>query len=108
MSASTGTRKETMEQIEKLEKRVDKIEENNILEQIAGFKPILQALNENVKKISENSIEKARVEKLENKVEQLENELQNETSKKEAKLFEEIIKYIILAIVGVAVGYFIK
>ena len=99
-----------MEQIEKLEKRVDKIEDkvNNILEQIAGFKPILQALNENVKKISENSIEKARVEKLEYKVGQLENELQNETSKKEAKLLEEIIKYIILAIVGIAVGYFIK
>ena len=99
-----------MEQIEKLEKRVDKIEDkvNNILEQIAGFKPILQALNENVKKISENSIEKARVEKLEYKVGQLENELQNETSKKEAKLLEEIIKYIILAIVGIAVGYFIN
>ena len=58
MSASTWTRKENMEQIERLEKRVDKIEEkvNNILEQIAGFKPILQALNENFKKIIENSI----------------------------------------------------
>ena len=99
-----------MEQYDKLEKRIEKLEDKQtlILQELAAFKPILEALNENVKKISENSIEKSRVEKLENKVEQLENDLQNETSKKKAKLFEEIIKYIILAIVGVAVGYFIK
>ena len=99
-----------MEQYDKLEKRIEKLEDKQtlILQELAAFKPILEALNENVKKISENSIEKSRVEKLENKVEQLENELQNETSKKKAKLFEEIIKYIILAIVGVAIGYFIK
>ena len=99
-----------MEQYDKLEKRIEKLEDKQelILQELATFKPILEALNENVKKISENSIEKSRVEKLENKVEQLENELQNETSKKKAKLLEEIIKYIILAIVGVAIGYFIK
>lgn len=99
-----------MEQYDRLEKRIEKLEDKQtmMLQELATFKPILQALNENVKKIGENSIEKSRVEKLENKVEQLENELQNETSKKKAKLFEEIIKYIILAIVGVAVGYFIK
>ena len=99
-----------MEQYDKLEKRIEKLEDKQtlILQELAAFKPILEALNENVKKISENSIEKSRVEKLENKVEQLENELQNETSKKKAKLFEEIIKYIILAIIGVALGYFIK
>ena len=99
-----------MEQYDKLEKRIEKLEDKQtlILQELAAFKPILEALNENVKKISENSIEKSRVEKLENKVEQLENDLQNETSKKKAKLFEEIIKYIILAIVGVAIGYFIK
>ena len=99
-----------MEQYDKLEKRIEKLEDKQtlILQELAAFKPILEALNENVKKISENSIEKSRVEKLENKVEQLENELQNETAKKKAKLFEEIIKYIILAIVGVAIGYFIK
>ena len=99
-----------MEQYDKLEKRIEKLEDKQtlILQELAAFKPILETLNENVKKISENSIEKSRVEKLENKVEQLENELQNETSKKKAKLFEEIIKYIILAIIGVALGYFIK
>ena len=99
-----------MEQYDKLEKRIEKLEDKQtlILQELAAFKPILEALNENVKKISENSIEKSRVEKLENKVEQLENELQNETSRKKAKLFEEIIKYIILAIIGVALGYFIK
>ena len=99
-----------MEQYDKLEKRIEKLEDKQtlILQELAAFKPILEALNENVKKISENSIDKSRVVKLENKVEQLENELQNETSKKKAKLFEEIIKYIILAIVGVAIGYFIK
>ena len=99
-----------MEQYDKLEKRIEKLEDKQtlILQELAAFKPILEALNENVKKISENSIEKSRVEKLENKVEQLENDLQNETSKKKAKLLEEIIKYIILAIIGVALGYFIK
>ena len=99
-----------MEQYDKLEKRIEKLEDKQtlILQELAAFKPILEALNENVKKISENSIEKSRVEKLENKVEQLENELQSETSKKKAKLLEEIIKYIILAIIGVALGYFIK
>lgn len=99
-----------MEQYDRLEKRIEKLEDKQtmMLQELATFKPILQALNENVKKIGENSIEKTRVEKLENKVEQLENELQNETSKKKAKLLEEIIKYIILAIIGVAVGYFIK
>lgn len=99
-----------MEQYDRLEKRIEKLEDKQtiMLQELATFKPILEALNENVQKISENSIEKARVEKLEDKVEQLENELQNETSKKEAKLLEEIIKYIILAIVGVAIGYFIK
>lgn len=99
-----------MEQYDRLEKRIEKLEDKQtmMLQELATFKPILQSLNENVKKIGENSIEKTRVEKLENKVEQLENELQNETSKKKAKLFEEIIKYIILAIIGVAVGYFIK
>lgn len=99
-----------MEQYDRLEKRIEKLEDKQtmMLQELATFKPILQALNENIKKIGENSIEKTRVEKLENKVEQLENELQNETSKKKAKLLEEIIKYIILAIIGVAVGYFIK
>lgn len=73
-----------MEQYDRLEKRIEKLEDKQtmILQELATFKPILQALNENVKKIGENSIEKSRVEKLENKVEQLENELQNETSKK--------------------------
>ena len=99
-----------MEQYDRLEKRIEKLEDKQtmMLQELATFKPILQALNENVKKIGENNIEKTRVEKLENKVEQLENELQNETSKKKAKLLEEIIKYIILAIIGIAVGYFIK
>ena len=68
-----------MEQYDRLEKRIEKLEDKQtmMLQELATFKPILQSLNENVKKIGENSIEKTRVEKLENKVEQLENELQN-------------------------------
>lgn len=60
-----------MEQYDRLEKRIEKLEDKQtmMLQELATFKPILQALNENVKKIGENSIEKSRVEKLENKVE---------------------------------------
>ena len=52
-----------MEQYDKLEKRIEKLEDKQtlILQELAAFKPILEALNENVKKISENSIEKSRV-----------------------------------------------
>lgn len=98
------------QRIDRLEQRQDKLEEkvNTILQEISSFKPILNEINKNMEKLSNNTIEKERVEKLENKVSDLEKELQEETINKKAKLLEEIIKYIILALVGVALGYFIK
>ena len=99
-----------MDTVEKLEKRIEKVEDRVtlILQEIATFKPILETMNNNIKKISDNSIDKERVEKLEDKVESLENELNQETIEKKAKLLEEIIKYIILAILGVVIGHYIK
>ena len=96
------------QRLEKLEKRQDKLEDkvNVILQEISSFKPILNEINKNIEKLSDNSIDKERVVKLEDKVDELEKELQNETIKKKSKLLEEIIKYIILALVGFAIGYF--
>lgn len=98
------------QRIERLEGRQDKLEEkvNTILQEISSFKPILNEINKNIEKLSENSIDKERVVKLEDKVNDLEKELTEETINKKAKLLEEIFKYIILAIVGIAIGYFIK
>lgn len=98
------------QRINRLEDRQDKLEEkvNTILQEISSFKPILTEINKNIEKLSENSIDKERVIKLENKVGELEKELQEETIKKKSKLFEEIIKYILLALVGAAIGYFLK
>lgn len=98
------------QRIDRLEQRQDKLEEkvNTILQEISSFKPILNEINKNIEKLSNNTIEKERVEKLENKVSELEKELQDETINKKAKLLEEIIKYIILALVGAVIGYFIK
>lgn len=99
-----------METYEKLEKRIEKVEDRVtlILQEIATFKPILETMNNNIKKISDNSIDKERVEKIEDKVESLENELNQETIEKKARMLEEIIKYIILAILGVIIGHYIK
>lgn len=96
--------------LDKLEERQDKLEDkvNIILQEISSFKPILSEINKNIEKLSENSIDKDRVVKLENKVETLEKELQDETVKKKAKILEEVFKYILLALVGAALGYFIK
>ena len=96
--------------IEKIEERQDKMDEKvtTILQEISSFKPILQQIDRSINKLSENSIDKERVVKLEGKVDELEKELQDETFKKKSKFLEEIFKYIVLAIVGVAIGYFIK
>lgn len=96
--------------IDKIEERQDKLEEkvNTILQEISSFKPILNEINKNIEKLSNNSVDKERVVKLEDKVNDLEKELNEETINKKAKLFEEIIKYIILAIVGIIIGHYIK
>jgi predicted RNase H-like nuclease (RuvC/YqgF family) len=96
--------------IEKLENRQDKMEDrvNGILQEISSFKPILEQIKESIDKLSENSIDKDRVEKIETKVDNLEKEIQEETTGKKAKLLEEIIKYVIMALLGAALGYFIK
>ena len=98
------------QRINRLEDRQDKLEEkvNTILQEISSFKPILNEINKNIEKLSENSIDKERVIKLEDKVGELEKELQEETVRKKSKLLEEIIKYILLALVGAAIGYFLK
>lgn len=98
------------QRLEKLEIRQDKLEDkvNSILQEISSFKPILSEINKNIERLSENSVERERVVKIEDKVNDLEKELNEETVNKKAKLFEDIIKYIILAIVGAAIGYFIK
>lgn len=98
------------QRLNRLEDRQDKLEEkvNTILQEISSFKPILSEINKNIEKLSQNAVDKERVVKLEAKVGELEKELQEETIKKKSKLFEEIIKYILLALVGAALGYFLK
>lgn len=98
------------QRINRLETRQDKLEEkvNTVLQEISSFKPILNEINKNIEKLSQNSVDKERVVTLENKVNELEKELQEETIKKKSKLFEEIIKYILLALIGAVLGYFIK
>jgi hypothetical protein len=56
----------------------------------------------------EGWIHKSRVEKIETKVNDIEKELQEETVNKKAKLLEEIFKYVILALVGGVIGFFLK
>lgn len=96
--------------IEKLENRQDKVEDRvtGILQEISSFKPILEQIKESIDKLSQNSIDKDRVEKIETKVDNLEKEIQEETTGKKAKLLEEIIKYVIITVLGAALGYFIK
>lgn len=98
------------QRLDKLEIRQDKLEDkvNVILQEISSFKPILNEINKNIEKLSNNSVDKERVVKLEDKVNDLEKELNEETINKKAKLLEDIIKYIILAIIGIAIGHFIK
>lgn len=101
---------DTNKRFELMEKRLDKVEDkvNLVLQEIAGFKPILETMNENIQKISETSVDKERMIALEKKVNGLEKELDKETIEKKAELLEEIMKYVILAIVGIAIGYFFK
>jgi len=102
--------KYTEERLNKLEVRQEKLEEkvNTILQEISSFKPILSEINKNIERLSENSVDRERVVNLENKVNDLEHELTEETINKKAKLLEDIIKGIILAIIGATVGFFIK
>lgn len=96
--------------IEKLEDKQEKMEDRitNILQEISSFKPILEQIKGSIDKLSENTIDKERVEKIEIKVDSLEEKIQEETVNKKAKLFEEIIKYVILTLIGGVLGYFIK
>lgn len=96
--------------IEKLEDKQEKLEDRitSILQEISSFKPILTQIKESIDKLSADSIEKERVEKLETKVEMLEKELQDETVNKKAKLFEEIVKYVIITLLGGVLGYILN
>jgi predicted RNase H-like nuclease (RuvC/YqgF family) len=96
--------------IEKLEEKQDKLEDRitSILQEISSFKPILEQIKDSIDKLSENSVDKDRVEKIETKVETIEKELQEETVNKKAKLFEEIVKYVIVTLLGGILGYFLN
>lgn len=96
--------------IEKLEDKQEKLEDRitSILQEISSFKPILEQIKESIDRLSENSIDKERVEKLETKVSVLEKELQEETVNKKAKLFEEIVKYVIITLLGGVLGYILN
>lgn len=96
--------------IEKLEDKQEKLEDRitSILQEISSFKPILEQIKESIDKLSENSIDKERVEKIETKVSNLEKEIQEETVNKKAKLFEEIVKYVIITLLGGVLGYILN
>lgn len=98
-----------MNNYDRLEKRIEKIEEKqiNILQEISAFKPILETLNENVKKIGENSVDKERMQKLENKVEELQTELEEKTTKKDADIWNKVKWVIISGIITAILGYII-
>lgn len=96
--------------IEKLEDKQEKLEDRitSILQEISSFKPILEQIKDSIDKLSENSIDKERVEKIETKVSNLEKEIQEETVNKKAKLFEEIVKYVIITLLGGVLGYILN
>ena len=98
-----------MNNYDRLEKRIEKIEEKqiDILTEIATFKPILETLNENVKKIGDNSVDKARVQRLEDKLTELQTELEEKTTKKDADKWNKADWIIIRAVITTAIGYFI-
>lgn len=98
-----------MNNYDRLEKRIEKIEEKqiDILTEIATFKPILEALNENVKKIGDNSVDKARMQRLEDKVSQLQTELEENTTKKDADKWNKAIWVIISGVLTAFVAYLI-
>ena len=96
------------EMYDKLEKRIEKIEDKqvSILQEISAFKPILETLNENVKKIGENTVDRFRVEAIEKKLV----ELEDATIKRDADRWNKstwlIISGIITAVLGYLIGKF--
>lgn len=107
--------------IENLEKRLDAIEvkydkvdekTNKIFTELAKIGEILKVLNVNVEKIGESSIDKIRVEKLEQKVSSLEYELQEKTTKHQAEKWEKakwiVISSIMTAVIGFIIGMILK
>ena len=94
-----------MSEYDKLEKRIEKIEEKqiSILQEIATFRPILEALNENVKKIGENTVDRSRVIAIEEKLK----ELEDATIKKDADRWNKSIWLVISGIITAILGYVI-
>ena len=93
---------------DKLEKRIEKIEDKqiSILQEISTFKPILETLNENVKKIGENTVDRFRVEAIEKKLVELEDATIKRDADKWNKSTWLIISGIITAILGYIIGKF--
>ena len=94
-----------MKEYDRLEKRIEKIEEKqiSILQEIATFRPILEALNENVKKIGENTVDRSRVIAIEEKLK----ELEDATIKKDAESWHKAIWLVISGIITAILGYII-
>lgn len=87
---------------DKLEARVERIEQQqlDILQEIAGFKPLLETLNKNVEKLGENQVDKERICKLENEVE----ELKNKDAEKWNKAVWVVISGLLTAFVAYLIG----
>ena len=87
---------------DKLEARVEKIEQrqSDILQEISAFKPILETLNKNVEKLGENQVDKERICKLENEVE----ELKNKDADKWNKAVWVVISGLLTAFVAYLIG----
>lgn len=85
----------------KLEARVEKIEQrqSDILQEIAGFKPLLETLNKNVEKLGENQVDKERICKLENEVDEL--------KKKDADKWNKAVWVVISGLLTAFVAYLI-
>ena len=90
------------EYYDKLEARVERIEQQqlDILQEIAGFKPLLETLNKNVEKLGENQVDKERICKLENEVE----ELKNKDAEKWNKAVWVVISGLLTAFVAYLIG----
>lgn len=87
---------------DKLEARVERIEQQqlDILQEIAGFKPLLETLNKNVEKLGENQVDKERICKLENEVE----ELKSKDAEKWNKAVWVVISGLLTAFVAYLIG----
>ena len=86
---------------DKLEARVERIEQQqlDILQEIAGFKPLLETLNKNVEKLGENQVDKERICKLENEVDEL--------KKKDADKWNKAVWVVISGLLTAFVAYLI-